>query len=177
LDLDRQTIEKRDFPFARRGYDTEAVDAHLAQLAGDVEALKRNAAQAQAQAQSKRGTESLASAAATQVQAIVEAAETTASDIRRQADLDAKRVNQEADRDAQKTRDDAVSRAQSHVEEVSKATALMLQRVTAMETEVTALIESLRTGSNRLTADLALLEGNMGDLYDAAGRNKGAAAS
>ena len=168
MDLDRQTIEKRDFPFVRRGYDTAAVDAHLASLAGQVEALKRAAAQ------KPRGTESLASAAATQVQAIVEAAETTAADIKRQADLEARRVSQDAERDAEHTRDEAVARAQTHVEEVSKATSLMLQRVGAMETEVSALIESLRTGANRLTADLALLEGNMGDLYDAAGRKRSA---
>ncbi len=172
MDLDRQTIEKRDFPFARRGgYDTAAVDEHLAALADGIETLKR----AQQQQQAKRGGESLASAAAAQVQAIVEAAETTAADIKRQAELEARRVSQDADRDAEHTRDEAVSRAQTHVEEVSKATALMLQRVGAMETEVSALIESLRTGANRLTADLALLEGNMGDLYDAAGRKRAGA--
>ena len=45
----------------------------------------------------------------------------------------------------------------------------MLQRVDAMESELSALIESLRTGANRLNADLALLEGNLGELYEAAG--------
>jgi hypothetical protein len=45
----------------------------------------------------------------------------------------------------------------------------MLQRVDAMESELTALIESLRTGANRLNADLSLLQGNMGELYSAAG--------
>jgi hypothetical protein len=40
----------------------------------------------------------------------------------------------------------------------------MLQRVDAMESELGALVESLRTGVNRLSADLALLQGNMGDL-------------
>jgi hypothetical protein len=46
----------------------------------------------------------------------------------------------------------------------------MLQRVDAMEGELGALIESLRTGANRLSADLSLLSGNMGELYTAAGR-------
>ncbi|MDX6666975.1 MAG: hypothetical protein QOK04_355, partial [Solirubrobacteraceae bacterium] len=27
--LDRQSIEKKDFPVGRRGYDPQAVDAHL----------------------------------------------------------------------------------------------------------------------------------------------------
>jgi hypothetical protein len=38
-----------------------------------------------------------------------------------------------------------------------------------MESELTALIDSLRTGANRLNADLTLLEGNMGELYQASG--------
>ena len=42
----------------------------------------------------------------------------------------------------------------------------MLQRVDAMESELGALVESLRTGANRLSADLSLLSGNMGELYD-----------
>jgi hypothetical protein len=39
-----------------------------------------------------------------------------------------------------------------------------------MESELGALVESLRTGTNRLNADLSLLEGNMGELNVAAGR-------
>ena len=42
----------------------------------------------------------------------------------------------------------------------------MLQRVDAMESELSALVESLRTGANRLNADLSLLSGNMGELYE-----------
>jgi hypothetical protein len=44
----------------------------------------------------------------------------------------------------------------------------MLQRLDAMDSELGALIESLRTGSNRLNADVQLLEGNLTDLTDAA---------
>ena len=33
--------------------------------------------------------------------------------------------------------------------------------------KITALIESLKTGSNRLNADLQLLEGNLTELQDA----------
>jgi hypothetical protein len=59
---------------------------------------------------------------------------------------------------------------------VHEATALMLQRVDAMESELSALLESLRTGANRLAADLSLLSGNMGELYAAAGRPSSASA-
>src|SRR6202022_2137013 len=96
---------------------------------------------------SRRG-ESLASAASAQVQAIVEAAETSGADIERQAQLDASRIRQEDQRAADRTRDDAIERSREHVNKVSDATAVMLQRVDAMEGELGALFESLRTGAN-----------------------------
>jgi len=168
LALDRQSIEKRDFPFGRRGYEPAAVDAHLAAIAREVEALKRAQAAEPAAAPSRR--ESLASVASAQVQAIVEAAESSAAAIERDARENAEQTAQDAAREAQRIRDEAVERSQEHVGKVHEATALMLQRVDAMESELNALVESLRTGANRLNADLSLLSGNMGELYEAAGR-------
>jgi hypothetical protein len=43
----------------------------------------------------------------------------------------------------------------------------MLERIDAMENELGALLESLRTGSNRLNADLQLLEGNLATVKNA----------
>ena len=40
VDLDRQSIERRDFPIARRGYDPAVVDAHLRALAAEVQELR-----------------------------------------------------------------------------------------------------------------------------------------
>src|SRR5204862_1755631 len=161
MPLDRQSIEKRDFPIGRRGYEPEAVDAFLSQLAGEVDALQR--------AQQRRSPESLAQAASDQVRAIVEAAEASAADIERAAEEEAAQIRSEAARDAERTRNDAIERAREHVGQVSEATATMLQRVTAMQTELDALVENIRTGANRVSADLALLEGNMAELYTAAG--------
>jgi DivIVA domain-containing protein len=157
--LDRQSIEKKDFPIGRRGYDPEAVDVHLASLADEVDELKRS---------SRRRTETLASAASEQVRAIVEAAETSATDIQRQAEEDAREIRSEATSEAQRTRDQASEQARDYVAKVSESTAVMLQRLDAMESELGALIESLKTGSNRLNADVQLLEGNLTDLTDAA---------
>jgi DivIVA domain-containing protein len=159
--LDRQSIEKRDFPIGRRGYEPEAVDAFLAQIADEFESAQR--------AQRNRATESLAQAASEQVRAIVEAAETSAADIERAAEEEAAQIRADATRDADRTRTDAVDRARDHVGQVSEATATMLQRVSAMQSELDTLVESLRTGANRVSADLALLEGNMAELYTAAG--------
>jgi len=156
--LDRQSIEKKDFPIGRRGYDPEAVDAHLHTLADEIDELKRSA---------RRRSESLAAAASEQVRSIVEAAETSAADIQRQAEDEAREIRAEASSEADATREHATSEARDYVGRVSESTSGMLERIDAMEAELSALIESLRTGSNRLNADLQLLEGNLTSVKNA----------
>jgi hypothetical protein len=158
--LDRQSIEKRDFPIGRRGYEPAAVDAHLAEIAAQVEELRINA---------RRHSESLASSASEQVRAIVEAAETSAAEIQRQAETEAREIRAEAAEEAQAARTDATSQARDYVGRVSESTAVMLQRLSAMESELGSLIDGLRTGANRLNADLQLLEGNFESVRDSVG--------
>ncbi len=160
--LDRQTIEKKDFPIGRRGYDPDAVDGHLAVIADEVESLRRQI--------QRRGGDTLASAASSRVQAIIEAAEASAEEIERAAEEEAAAIRREAQSSADRARQEALDRSQRHVGEVNQATSAMLQRVEAMESELSALVDGLRTGANRLTADLSLLEGNMGELYEAVGQ-------
>jgi hypothetical protein len=161
VDIDRQAIERRDFPISRRGYEPAAVDAHLRALASEIEQLQRERADG--------GSEpSLASTAGSQVQSILAAAEATAADIEQQARESARTTREDADRDAAQTRAEAIERARAHVAAVSQATAALLERVGAMDSEVSALLESLRGGADRLAADLAAVETNMGELYDAA---------
>ena len=156
--LDRQSIEKKDFPVGRRGYDPDAVDAHLNRLADELDEFKRSA---------RRKTETLAASASDQVRAIVEAAETSASDIQSQAEDEAREIREEAASEAQTTREQATDQAREYVGKVSQSTSTMLERLDAMESELSALIESLRTGSNRLNADLQLLEGSLSDVRGA----------
>ena len=164
MSLDRQAIERKDFPISRRGYDAAAVDEHLRALAGEFETLQRAAASGGADM-------SLASTAGSHVQSILEAAETAASEIERQALVDAQKVREEADLDAERTREDAVAKARKHVASVARIAATLLERVGAMDGEVTALIESLRAGAGRLAGDLGAVEMSMGELYDAASGN------
>ena len=176
--LDRQSIEKKDFPIGRRGYEPASVDAHLAKIAREVEGLQRSARSAPASSSqtspaaaapaSSSGITSLATIASEQVQAIVSAAESSAAAIESEARANAAHVERDAAAEAQRIRDEAVARSQEHVGKVQEATSLMLQRVDAMESELGALVDSLRTGANRLSADLSLLGGNMGELYAAA---------
>ena len=168
MDLDRQAIERKDFPIGRRGYDPDAVDAHLRALAGEFEDLQRTAAHGSPDL-------SLASSAATQVQSILEAAEATAADIEHNALEEARAVREEADRDADRNREESLERARAHVAAVEQAASGLLERVGSMEGEVGALVESLRAGARRLASDLAAVESGMHELYDAASGHGGCA--
>ena len=167
--LDRQSIEKKDFPIGRRGYDPEAVDAHLTALAEEVTELKRS---------SRRRNDTLASSASDHVRAIVEAAESSASDIQREAETEAREIREEAASEVQTAREEAASeaaatreqaaeQAREYISKVSESTASMLQRIDAMESELSSLIDTLRTSGNRLDSDLRLLEGNINEVSDA----------
>jgi len=155
--LDRQSIEKRDFPIGRRGYEPDAVDEHLAMLADEVDALRRSASR------SSR-TDSLATAASEQVRLIVEAAEQSAADIEREAELEARQIRQEAREAAETARAEAGHQAREHVERVSRATASMLERAAALEAEFANMLDSVRGGASRLGQDLQQLQATVGDL-------------
>ncbi len=160
MDFDRQAIERRDFPIGRRGYDTAAVDAHLRALAAEFEELRRAA---------EGGNEaSLAATAGTHVQSIIEAAEKTAAEIERSAQEAAHELRESAARGAERTREEALEKARLHIAAVARVSATLLERVGSMDTEVNALLASLRAGAGRLAADLAAVDAGMGDLYGAA---------
>jgi DivIVA domain-containing protein len=131
--LDRQSIERKDFPLARRGYDPAAVDVHLTALADQVAQLQRTAAEAQPPPAS-----TLATSASDQVHGIIAAAETSAAEIRAKADTD-----------AQQTLDQATRRA----DELSRSSAALLSRLEETKRELEGVIASLRGGTAGLDAD------------------------
>jgi hypothetical protein len=161
VDFDRQAIERRDFPIARRGYEPAAVDAHLRALAGEIEQLERELSDGS-------GRSTLAATAGTQVQSILAAAEATAADLEREAADSARATREEADRDAARTREQAIAQARAHVAAVAQAAAVLLERVSSMDAQVGALVDSVRAGADRLATDLSAVEANMSELYDAA---------
>jgi DivIVA domain-containing protein len=75
--MDREEIERQDFPAARRGYDPAAVEAHLRRVADEFDAVAR------------QRPASLAEGTSTQVRAILEAAETSARQLRDDAGREA----------------------------------------------------------------------------------------
>ncbi|MFL5823880.1 MAG: DivIVA domain-containing protein [Solirubrobacteraceae bacterium] len=156
--LDRQSIEKKDFPIGRRGYDPNAVDAHLSSLAEQVEELRSSA---------RRRSESLAETAAEQVRAIVEASEASANQIRADAEKDARDIRRESRSEAKQAREEATAQASQYVASVSVATGALSERVNAIEAELGTLLDGLRTSANRATADLQLLESHLTEVRDA----------
>ena len=156
--LDRQSIEKKDFPVGRRGYEPAAVDAHLTAISEEVEELKRSA---------RKRTESLASGASEQVRAIIDAAENSAAEIHRQAEDDAREIRADANSAAKSARDRAATEAREYIDKVSAATNDLLARIDAMENELGSLFESLKAGAGRIDADLRLLDGNLGEVRQA----------
>jgi len=141
--LERQDIERRDFPVTRRGYDPAEVDAHLRRLADEMERLAR----------SPRPRDTMASASSEQVRAIVAAAEATAAQITRQAEEEADSARREAS-----------AMAAEPLARVSDAARTMLERLDAMEGEVADLLQSLRSRASRLAADLDALQAGAAEL-------------
>jgi DivIVA domain-containing protein len=72
-DVDRDAIERRDFPVGRRGYEQAAVDEHLRRVADEFESLR---------ATPPRRAPALSAGASEQVRAILEAAEAGAAELR-----------------------------------------------------------------------------------------------
>lgn len=156
--LDRQSIEKKDFPVGRRGYEPAAVDAHLSSISEEVEELKRA---------SRKRTESLATASGEQVRAIIDAAENSAAEIHRLAEEDAREIRADATSDANATRNRATSETREYIDKVSTATTDLLARIDAMQSELDSLFQSLKTGATGINADLQRLEANVQEVRDA----------
>jgi DivIVA domain-containing protein len=89
--MDREAIERRDFPVGRRGYDQAAVDEHLRRVADEIESLRAGA---------RKPAPALSAGTSEQVRAILEAAEAGAADLRAEAGREAgehvKRVQEAA---------------------------------------------------------------------------------
>jgi DivIVA domain-containing protein len=132
--MDRDAIERRDFPVGRRGYDQTAVDAHLRQVADELEAMRGRAA-APARAPLSAGTSD-------QVRQILEAAERSAAQLR----------------------EDAGREASDHVGRVGEAADAMLAQLDALERELGTLLGALRASGERLSEGLARLQAEVGEV-------------
>ncbi len=131
--MERDEIERPDFPSARRGYDPAAVDAHLRRVADEFDALGAAAA-------ARPRDASLAAGTSAQVRAILEAAEAGATAMREQAGRDAR----------------------GHVERVEDATQGMLQKLDRLQAELDRLLGGLKATAETLADSLGELSRDVG---------------
>jgi cell division septum initiation protein DivIVA len=150
--LDRQSIEKKDFPVGSHGYDPQAVDDHLSAMADEIAEFK---------SASRRRAENMASSASEQVRAIIDAAESSAAEIQRSAEAEAQEIREEAHQEARATRERAAEEVQEHVNRVAEATGAMLGRLEGMEAELSNLLETVRSGAGRLDSDVRELNAEL----------------
>ena len=134
--MEREEIERHDFPVGRRGYEQGAVDAHLRDVADEIERLREGAAAV------RRPAASLSAGTSEQVRLILEAAERGAADMR----------------------EDAGRQAEAHVARVEEAAEGMLAKLEQLQSELSTLLDGLRAGGERLTDGLAALQAQVGDL-------------
>jgi len=132
--VDRDAIERRDFPIGRRGYDQAAVDEHLRKVADEIEVLRANPGSRPAPTPLSAGTSE-------QVRAILEAAETGAAELRAQAGRE----------------------AGEHVTRVEDAAGGMLAKLDQLENELQTLLAALRRSGEQLNEGLAELHDQVGE--------------
>jgi DivIVA domain-containing protein len=134
--VDRDAIQRRDFPVGRRGYDPASVDAHLRAVADELDSLRDRTAEPQPEARPS----SLSASTSEQVRKILEAAERSAADLR----------------------DEAGQEAGQHVARVEEATDQMMGRLDALQHELDSLLTSLKRSGEMLEAGLAKLREDVG---------------
>jgi DivIVA domain-containing protein len=127
--VDRDSIQRRDFPVGRRGYDQAAVDAHLRAVADELDALRDRAA-------GPAAPRSLSAGTSEQVRMILEAAERSAAQLK----------------------DEAGREAGDHVAQVQEATGAMLERLEVLQAELDGMLAALKRSGEMLEQGLARLQ-------------------
>jgi len=127
--VDREDIERHDFPVGRRGYDQAAVDEHLRRVADEIDGLRANPGSRPAPTPLSAGTSE-------QVRAILEAAERGAAEMRAKAGEE----------------------AGDHIAEVREAADGLRGRLDQLENELGTLLDALRKSGERLSEGLTDLQ-------------------
>jgi len=156
LELDRNAIERSDFAQARRGYDPDEVDTHLAEVAAAFEQLTAK----------PYSSAAMAGAAADQVRTIVEAAQHGANEIESGAQTEAARMIAEAKREADEERAQArtdAAQARDRAETDAKAHVASVMDAKAHVASVMDATAELRSRAETVQADL---NGMVGKLYE-----------
>ena len=118
--VEREEIQRGDFPIGRRGYDPAAVDEHLRQVADEMERVRQEVA--------RPARTTLSAGTSEQVRQILEAAERSAAELRGEAGRE----------------------AEDHVGRVGEAADGMLRRLDEVQRELGKLLDELSASGERL---------------------------
>ena len=132
MDLDRENIERSDFPSSRRGWDPDAVADHLREVANAVARQKREGST------TRQGHSAIT--AAEQVKAIVSVAEESAERIEEEARREAERLLSEARAASQ---DLDAARAEK-INVVEEAAARVSRRIEELESQLNQVLDEMR---------------------------------
>lgn len=127
-------LARKDFPIARRGYDTAAVDGYLERLE---QKLRQEAEREQAP---------MAAGISEQVKAILAAAEATAAELR-----------SDAERASDQMRSAAAAESRQQVTRVSDSSATLLSELASLRERTQSLLEEIETNSGALKDGLLSL--------------------
>jgi polyhydroxyalkanoate synthesis regulator phasin len=128
--VDRDAIQRRDFPVVESGYEPAAVDAHLGALADELERLRESAGGARS--------------AGTHIQSVLEAAQHAAAEI-----------EAEARRRAEETGAEAIADTRAHVEALTGAAQALRDRLSELDAEIGELIAAAQRLSSASAAPKA----------------------
>ncbi len=158
-----------------RGYESGTVDAHIRMLADEYEILEARAQEAIAQSAAAPAPVAVADTASDQVRFIIEATEKSVAEMKQKAEAEAEahraeaygeleRARIQARGEVDRARAEASQQARMHVANVAQVAHGLLSRVEVMEREIATLLEGMRGGSARVSAELAMLQTMVGDV-------------
>ncbi|HEV2979838.1 MAG TPA: hypothetical protein VGX51_00285 [Solirubrobacteraceae bacterium] len=130
MTLDREAIQRRDFPIVASGYEPAAVDAHLRALAAELERLGDAADPAHS--------------AGSHVQSVLEAAQRAAAEIEAEA-----RVR------AEQTGAHAIAEVRVRVAEVARAAQALVEQASHLNSELSEMAAATPPAATAVAADTA----------------------
>ena len=153
MELDRQAIERKDFPIGRRGYDPTRSTPTCA---------RSRVGSRSCSGPRRRGSRRVARVVGGQPGAEhPRGGRDRCRGDRAEATEDARQVARSRRRDAERTREEALETARAHVAAVAQVAATLLERVGSMDAEVARWSTACARAPGTLAADLPAVEGGM----------------
>ncbi|MGI8631783.1 MAG: DivIVA domain-containing protein [Solirubrobacterales bacterium] len=157
----------RSFPQSRRGYDKDAVDAHLRQIASEVHSLRQRAERAERALADARASGGAPAApepesARNKVVSIIQAVEESASEIEAQSREAAREIEDGARRKAKDIVERAEQDGREHLQSVQSTIEDLRGKVEHLGGTLDGLEDEVRSGLDRALTDLGAVSAAVG---------------